>query len=200
MKARTEKRAFRVVITGGPCAGKTEVWRFLGEAFPQSVLVPEAATELILAGRTEWSLGLENFQRAVFERQQVLEEEALNKGLLLLCDRGLLDGVAYLPGLLSVFDVSGEAILSRYELVIQLAVIRDPGTYALHSMTNPARHEGHARALAIERELMRIYEKHPTYVFLAGSLEKKKREAHRTLGNRLAATRPDLAVGTCDHA
>jgi predicted ATPase len=184
---------FRVVITGGPCAGKTEVWRFLGEAFPGGVPVPEAATQLILDGKSEDSLGLEGFQRAVYERQLALEEGGGEKGLLLLCDRGLLDGLAYSPSLFAFLDVSREEVLNRYAVVIQVEVIPDPQTYSLHFSNNPARHEDHTRALALERELKGIYERHPTYVFLPGSLEEKKREALRFVCERLAALRPDLA-------
>lgn len=175
----------RVVITGGPCAGKTELWRFVCEKSPRAVPVPEAATELILAGRSENSLGLVDFQLAVFERQWALEDEALKKGPLLICDRGLLDGLAYLPGLFSCLHVSQEEVMDRYALVIQLEVIRDPRAYAMHGNSNPARHEEHPRALALENEIKRIYEGHPGYVFLSGSLEEKKRKALRILRNRL---------------
>jgi len=191
---------FRVVITGGPCAGKTEVWRFLGEAFPAGVPVPEAATQLILDGKSEDSLGLEKFQRAVYERQLALERAGRAKGLLLLCDRGLLDGLAYFPGLLACLDISQEEVLGRYAMVIQVEVIRDPEAYSLHFSTNPARHEDHARALALETALERIYEGHPNHVFLPGSLEEKKREALRLVSERLAALRPDLAVAALDQA
>lgn len=190
---RVNRSPFRVVITGGPCAGKTELWRFMGEAFPKGVPVSEAATDLILSGRSEDRLGLENFQRAVFARQMELEEEALKEGPLLLCDRGLLDGEAYLPGLLSLLGISPEEAARRYAMVLQLAVIQDALVYAAHCSTNPARHEGHARALVLERRLRGIYEKHPFYVFLSGSLEEKKAEALRLVRNRLADTRPDLA-------
>ena len=191
---------FRVVITGGPCAGKTEVWRSLGEAFPGGVPVPEAATQLILSGKSEDSLGLEGFQRAVYERQMALEEEARKKGLLLLCDRGLLDGLAYFPGLLAGLDVSQEEVLNRYSMVIQVEVIRDPQAYSLYFGSNPARHEGHTRAIALERALEKIYEGHPTYAFLPGSLEEKKGEALRLVRERLAALRPDLAAVVADQA
>jgi predicted ATPase len=193
MQAQVNRNAFRVVITGGPCAGKTELWRFMSEAFPQGVPVPEAATDLILAGRSEESLGLENFQRAVYARQLELEEEALKKGRLLICDRGLLDGAAYLPELLSLAGIRPEEAGGRYGMVIQLEVIRDPQAYAAHCSTNPARHEGHARALVLEGRLREIYERHPFYVFLSGSLEEKEAEALRLLRKRLADTRPDLA-------
>jgi predicted ATPase len=185
---------FRVVITGGPCAGKTSLWRFMAQAFPQGIPVPEAATELILAGKSEDSLGLERFQRAVYERQQALEQEALNKGLLLLCDRGMLDGLAYFPGLLPLLGDSRERIMSRYDLVIHLAVIRDARAYAMHFNNNPARHEEHIRALEIEERIKGIYENHPAYAFLFGSLERKKQEARGLLRERLADLRPDLAT------
>ncbi len=193
MQTQVHKKAFRVVITGGPCAGKTELWRFLGEAFPQGVPVPEAATNLILAGQSEESLGLVHFQRAVYARQLELEEEALKKGRLLICDRGLLDGVAYLPELLSLPGIRAEETEGRYAMVIHLEVIRDPRAYAAHCGTNPARHEGQARALLLEGRLREVYERHPFYVFLSGSLEEKKAEALRLLRKRLADTRPDLA-------
>jgi hypothetical protein len=144
---------------------------------------------LILAGKSEASLGVVDFQLAVFERQWALEQEALKKGLLLLCDRGLLDGLAYYPGLFSSLDVSKEEAMDRYAIVIQLEVIRDSQAYTLHCRSNPARHEEHARALALDREIKRIYEGHPGYVFLCGSLEEKKLEALRMLRNRLGVTR-----------
>jgi hypothetical protein len=155
---------------------------------------------LILAGKSEDSLGREGFQRAVFERQQELEEEALRKGLLLLCDRGLLDGLAYLPGLFACLDVSQEEVLRRYAMVIQLEVIRDPRAYSLYFSSNPARHERHAGALALERSLAMIYERHPAYVLLPGSLEEKKRAALRLLRDSLSELRPDLAATAVDQA
>jgi predicted ATPase len=194
--ARGKRDPFRVVITGGPCSGKTELWRFLGESLPQGVPVPEAATELILAGKSEQRLGRVDFQRAVFERQWRLEEEALQKGALLLCDRGLLDGSAYLRDLFSRVDVSPTEAMSRYAMVIQLEVIRDARAYAAYCHTNPARHEEHERALVLEGRLKGIYERHPAYSFLSGSLEDKKREALRLLRKRLTALRPDLFLLT----
>jgi predicted ATPase len=191
---------FRIVITGGPCAGKTEVWRFLGNAVPGGVPVPEAATQLILDGKSEDSLGLEGFQRAVYERQLALEEGGREKGLLLLCDRGLLDGLAYFPSLFDCLEVSREKVLNRYAMVIQLEVIRDSHAYDMHFGNNPARHEDHERALALEKDLERVYEGHSTYFLLAGSLEEKKREALRLVRERLAVLRPDLAAKAADQA
>lgn len=200
MDAPAGSAPFCVVITGGPCAGKTEVWRFLGASLPQAVPVPEAATRLILAGRSEVTLGLERFQREVYKEQLALEEAALRKGPFLLCDRGLLDGLAYFPALLTCLGLSPGEMLSRYAMVIQLEVIPDPAAYSLHLGSNPARREPHLRALALERALKGIYGRHPAYGFVGGSLEEKKGAALRWLRGELVSRRPDLAGEAADHA
>ncbi len=192
MKDRTSGGPFRVVITGAPCAGKTGVWRFLAAALPGSVPIPEAATELILAGSSEFSLGLEGFQREVYERQRTLEEEGAGMGSLLLCDRGLPDGLAYFPDLFARMGVSEGALLKRYAVIIQVQVILDPDTYLLHCHSNPARHEAHDRAVDLERRIRGIYAAHPDFFFLRGSLEEKQQAALRVIRDRVAALRPDL--------
>jgi predicted ATPase len=172
------------VITGGPCAGKTEVWKYLGKAFPQAVLVPEMATELILSGQTQGLLGLEEFQRRIHQRQIQAEERAQEKGSLIICDRGLADGVAYLHDLFNVVGISREEIFHRYNLVIHLEVIKDPDAYR-KSQNNPARSEDHRIALQIEASIQQVYGSHPGYHFLTGSIEEKKEGALRILIERL---------------
>jgi predicted ATPase len=172
---------FRVVVTGGPCSGKTTLWTALGERFPGAVKVPETATALILSGLTPQALGLPRFQRLVFQRQVEAEESALRQGLFLLCDRGLADGLAYFPGLIESLPTSGEALLDRYALVLHLEVVRDPERYASLARGNPARTEDHAGALSLDQRIRQVYEPHPAYFYLTGSLEEKKAEAVRIL-------------------
>ena len=169
------------MLTGGPCAGKTEVWRSLEGAFPGVARVPEAATDLILAGESPESLGLEAFQRRVLERQQELEDRAGRTARRMVCDRGMADGAAYLPSLFDRLGVSAAGVLARYERVVQLAVIEDPDTYALHRGVNPARSEPHAEALRLEEALRRVYGVHPGYVFVRGSLAEKIRRVREIL-------------------
>ena len=47
-----ERDPFRVVITGGPCAGKTSVWRFMAEVLPQGVPVINVSGECRKGGIT----------------------------------------------------------------------------------------------------------------------------------------------------
>jgi predicted ATPase len=98
----------RVVLTGGPCSGKTTVQRAVSEEFfDRVVLVTEAATLLLEGGfpvpgkqlpwSEEWQAA---FQAAILPRQQSLEEAyglvARDRGCrLIVCDRGILDGAAY---------------------------------------------------------------------------------------------------------
>ena len=191
MRKTKHHKPVRVVITGGPCSGKTELWRFLGEKCPHFMMVPETATDLILAGQTRDRLGVEAFQLKIFETQRTREEEALLKGVFLLCDRGLADGLAYFPGLLSFLDVSLEGILRYYDLVLHLSVIQDPVDYAAHARTNPARQESHKQAVDLEKTIQAIYGSHPSYYFIQGDLEKKKREALRIVQGKTGDSNRD---------
>jgi predicted ATPase len=168
---------FQVVVTGGPCAGKTEICRFLVREISGAVPVSEAATDLILSGQTEERLGLEAFQKRVFEMQRAREEEALGQGPILLFDRGLADGSAYFPPLLSSLGISAEDVLRRYDLILHLKVIQDARAYEKYARTNPARKEDHPRALELDEAIRRIYSPHPAYFSVEGSLEEKKSKA-----------------------
>jgi predicted ATPase len=185
-------RPFRVVVTGGPCAGKTEIWRLLGERFPEAVRVQEAASELILAGETPDRLGQDEFQRRVYQRQISLEKDAQKRGFFLICDRGVVDGLAYCPGILQRLGVSLDAAMARYALVLQLAVIPDPELYRTLCRNNPARHEDHPRALELEKALRRIYSQHPAHHFLWGSKEGKLSAAVQFILQRKKVEEPDL--------
>ncbi len=103
----------KVVLTGGPCAGKTSCVRAIRERFgEQIVTVPETATLVLGSGfpppgheripcpPDEW---IQAFQGTILSIQQEVEASferlARNCGVrLLVCDRGVLDGAAYWPG------------------------------------------------------------------------------------------------------
>src|SRR3954447_11621164 len=94
----------RVVLTGGPGAGKTVISRRIAADHPdQFVLVPEAATQVYDALQTRWDKldleGRRDVQRKIY-RLQVDQEDrtaASNPGKILLLDRGTIDGAAYWP-------------------------------------------------------------------------------------------------------
>lgn len=182
---RNGAQHLRVVVTGGPCAGKTEVWRFLGSRFPHAAMVPETATELILSGQTRERLGVEGFQRRLFHIQRAREDNALKENPFLFIDRGLADGKAYYPELFASLGVSSQEILGRYDLLVQLEVLQDPDAYNVYAGANPARRESHEEALELGRTIHRIYREHPAHYYLEGSLEEKKSKAVRIVLKRL---------------
>ena len=101
-----------IVLTGGPCAGKTAVQHVAQEQFgDRLVLVPEAATLLFSGG---FPLPVSDVtrraaQRAIYFVQRELEEACMAhapENAVVLCDRGTADGAAYfLEGPLSVDSV-----------------------------------------------------------------------------------------------
>lgn len=133
----------RVVITGGPGAGKTavvdELRKVLGD---HVVILPEAASILFARGFPLSSSvsGIKLIQRSLFRIQDELERSALadwNFGLV-LCNRGLLDGLAYWPeperSFFAEMRTTREEVFKRYDLVIHL---RPPKTERAHHYPNP---------------------------------------------------------------
>ena len=98
----------KIVITGGPCAGKSTAMSWVQKAFTamgyEVLFVPETATELITGGVAPWNCGNNiDFQKCLFhlqlEKEKVYERAAgtmkIDKALI-VCDRGALDNKAYM--------------------------------------------------------------------------------------------------------
>lgn len=174
-----------VVLTGGPCAGKTTVTQAITGEWPDKLIVaPEVASVLLehlipAPNEADFEVWLEQLQKAIFPTQRSCEHiqllRAQRSGIqLVLCDRGVLDGAAYMPGGMTQFaricalDPSVE--LARYERVIHLESVATakPELWDELKATNPARYE--TLELAQERELAlrQVYQHHPKYHFVSG--------------------------------
>lgn len=99
---------YKIAITGGPCSGKTDSMKALRLALEELgyivLNVPESATILINRGIRPENIGWVEFQAKVLDLSFRNERRATMKAILLrnlgykvviLCDRGLLDGEAY---------------------------------------------------------------------------------------------------------
>ncbi len=98
----------KIVITGGPCAGKTTGMSWIQNhlsRFGYTVLfVPETATELIGGGVAPWTCGTNlDYQKCQLKLQQTKEElfeqaaKTMNKDkIIIVCDRGFMDNKAYM--------------------------------------------------------------------------------------------------------
>ena len=162
----------RVVITGGPGAGKAAglgvVHSLLGG---HVVVLPEAAGILYGGGwpRRNAPGARRAAQLAIYHVQVQLEHLAVSDGspALVLCDRGVLDGTAYWPGDLDDFfreaRTTRDAALARYDTVIHLRTPRDGGGY---NHRNPLRVETAAEALALDARLLDAWQGHPHRVVI----------------------------------
>jgi len=107
----TSKPLYIFVLTGGPCAGKTTAMARVSNYFRQRgftvYTVPEAATIMMSNGATFADLDTDEkeltFQACLLKTQMNLEDlfvrmsSTTDKPCILLCDRGTMDGRAYIP-------------------------------------------------------------------------------------------------------
>lgn len=159
-------QARRLVLTGGPGAGKTAVLEMVRRSLCQHVRVlPEAASIAFGGGfpRDEDSSCRRAAQRAIFHIQRELEVigEAHNPAIV-LCDRGTIDGLAYWPGPAAEFWASTGATpaseLRRYDAVLHL---RTPAAEQGYNQQNPLRTESPTTAAEIDDRILDAWEHHP---------------------------------------
>jgi predicted ATPase len=156
----------RVVLTGGPGAGKTAVLELIRQSFCEHVKVlPEAASVIFGGGfpREDDPECKRAAQRAIFYVQRELENAGdSHNPTIVLCDRGTLDGLAYWPGSLDEFLSSvGTTFaeqLARYHAVIHL---RTPAEDQGYNKQNPLRIESAAVAADVDRRILEAWHSHP---------------------------------------
>ncbi len=164
----------RIVVTGGPGAGKTAVLELVRQHFCRHVdVLPEAASTLFLGGfRRGLSIaGRAATQRAIFhvQREQEAVAEADSQGAIVLCDRGTIDGYAYWPTPATFFTELGiqrRDELARYHAVLHL---RTPGLAQGYDLSNPARVETLSEAQAIDERIVSAWDGHPRRYFIKSS-------------------------------
>lgn len=92
----------RVVLTGGPGAGKTAVLELIRLFFCVHLKALKESAGIVFGGgfpRGETVVLRQAAQRAIYHVQRELETTAdAENAALVLCDRGTVDGAAYWPG------------------------------------------------------------------------------------------------------
>lgn len=159
----------RIVLTGGPGAGKTAVLEMVRHTLCEHVLIlPEAATIVFGGGfpRQQDRESRRAAQRAIFHVQRELEVTGdVPRPAVVLCDRGTVDGLAYWPGPPEDFwaatGTGAREEFERYDLVVHL---RTPTVGYDHA--NPLRVETAAAAAAIDAHLERAWRGHPRRVLV----------------------------------
>lgn len=163
----------RIVITGGPGAGKTALIELLRKSTCEHVgFVQEAASILYGGGfpRSHVPHVLRAAQRAIFHVQRELEGIVEPVVRVAICDRGTLDGLAYWPGDEEEFfrsvGTTRDEEYARYDVVIHLHTPADGSGYG-HQ--NPLRIETAQEARAIDARIVHAWRGHPHRHFISAS-------------------------------
>lgn len=169
------------VLTGGPCAGKSEgieeLKKFLEELQYKVITIPEIATETRQNGfiHTEGTISQIDFQKVIFEMQMFKENlykriMAKNKKdfMILLLDRGLLDGKVYLPEnefqkILETHNLKESDILARYDAIFHLESTAVGDAKLYNNTTNRFRLSNSEQARIQNKKSMEVWSKHPNF-------------------------------------
>ena len=168
----------KIVITGGPCAGKTTGMSWIQNAFTKLgyrvLFVPETATELITGGVTPITCGKNlDYQtcqmRLQMEKERIFEYAAKtmpDEKILIVCDRGTIDNRAYMNDLefaqvINTLGTDEIQLRDSYDAVFHL-VTAAKGAERFYTLSNNgARTETPEQARALDDKLIAAWTGHP---------------------------------------
>jgi len=155
----------RVVLTGGPGAGKTAVLELIRQYFCKHVRVLPETAGIVYGGgfpRNDLPQVRQAAQRAIFYVQRELETAAdAGEPAIVLCDRGTVDGSTYWVGGGDLWSSVGTTLqeqIQRYDAVIHLCT---PGPQNGYNYQNPLRIESPEDAAMIDQRILHAWESHP---------------------------------------
>ena len=168
----------KIVITGGPCAGKSTAMSWVQNAFTQMgytvLFVPETATELITGGVAPWTCGTNGeFQKCLLrlqlDKEKVFEYAAKTMDVpkaLIVCDRGALDNRAYMDNLefaqaLEHLGTNEIELRDNYDAVFHLVTAAKGAEEFYTTANNTARTETVDEAAALDDKLISAWTGHP---------------------------------------
>lgn len=172
-------KVFKIVLTGGPCAGKTTMMNRIVSEFSEKgfkVLVcPEGATELIPNGIVPNcdGISMEDYQYLIIQKQ--LDKEALydrivkmmnHEKVIIMYDRGLMDGQSYVTPdffqkVLDASNLDRSEIMGRYDAVIHLTTAARGGSNMYSLENNTARSESITEAITLDSKVLNSWVGHP---------------------------------------
>ncbi|HEY1955639.1 MAG TPA: ATP-binding protein [Polyangiaceae bacterium] len=175
----------RIVLTGGPGAGKTAVLELARRHLRGRIQILHEAASIVFIGgfpRHPEVYARAAAQRAIFHVQSELERWALDAPAerTIVCDRGTVDGLAYWPGPAADFfaqvGTTHADELARYDAVVHLRTPARGSGYHKDAVRN----EDAALAETIDARLLEAWGAHPKR-FLVESATSFMDKAHRAL-------------------
>ena len=168
----------RIVITGGPCAGKTTAMSWIQNAFTKKgylvLFVDETATQLS-SGGAPWKLTRNNREyqyrvtQLMLAKEEVFTEIARTfeaEKVLVVCDRGTLDNRAYMTEeefryVLGKLNTNEVELRDHYDAVFHLVTAAKGAEEFYTLANNTARYETPEEAVRADDALIAAWTGHP---------------------------------------
>ena len=180
----------KIVITGGPCAGKTTAQSWIETEFTkkgyQVIFIKEAATDIINSGLNRQTfVSNKDFQKAILqyqlEREKIVYEackKMKNNKILIVCDRGTLDGKIYMSNieyrqLLEELHTDEVTLRDSYDAIFHLVSAAKGATDCYTLENNPARKETINEAIIADDKIISAYTGHPHFRVIDNSTDFK---------------------------
>ena len=202
-----EKKIVKIVLTGGPAAGKTTLISRILKEFKQDdgwrvITIPETATDLISGfGIKPFGncLSMLEFQDYVVADQLHKEKLALKAAeavpdpkVLVVYDRAILDDKAYITDeefeqVISKFGLSTQTAMAKYDAVIHLVTCAKGAEFA-YNLGNAARTESLDHAVEMDDRTLLAWSAHPNLKIVNNELnfdrkmDRALREIFRIVG------------------
>ncbi len=178
---------YPVVLTGGPCAGKTTA---VNKVLRQAIAIPkckvfvaqEAADHLKKGNINFFSAGRgQTFQRLIINHQLAAELAALiaaiffkllhpDWSVFVLCDRSIMDGQAYFKvasefdEILKDFNLTVKDVYARSDMVVYLRSAAIGAEHAYTTSDGTMRDESIEEAALLDRKVYKAWCKHKNFV------------------------------------
>ena len=168
----------KIVLTGGPCAGKTTAMSWIQNHFTKCgykvLFVPETATELITGGVAPWTCGTNaEYQKCQLllqlEKEKIFHRAARTmpaEKVLMVCDRGALDNKAYMTEaefsqVLESLDYNEVELRDHYDAVFHMVTAAKGAEQFYTTANNAARTETVEQAACLDDKLIAAWTGHP---------------------------------------
>jgi len=182
------KKITKIVLTGGPCAGKTSAITHVREKLTRLgyyvVVVPETATELISGGISPWAMPTRKDYQ-VFQMQMQLTKERIfteaarklpSDKIIIIFDRALIDSKAYMTesdfqDMLNLFNISEADIRSSYDGVFHLVTAANGAIDYYTLSNNDARVESPEEATELDNRLINAWKSNKNFCVIDNSTD-----------------------------
>lgn len=193
IESKSERQITKIAITGGPCAGKSTALSWINEEFTKKgykvLFIPETATELITGGVAPWTCETDiDFQTAVLKlqlaKEKIFEEVAQHlydaQKVLIVCDRGTLDGKAYIEKhnfdkILNNLHLTETQLKDSYDAVFHLVTAAKGASEFYTLANNSARTETIEEAIANDDKIISAWTGHSHFRVIDNSTDFKKK-------------------------